>query len=210
MAKNSRGPAYRIETPRLVVRCSEPADAGVLTRAIRANRDYLAPWLPWAVRPMGQAEQLQRLRRLRADFDSDRDLGYTVLDAASDELVGTVGLHRRGPEHEREIGYWVARDRAGRGYCTEFTAALCRVAFEVEGAHRVQICCDPGNAASNRVPEKLGFEKEGCLRARLAFDDGHFADTTHWGLLSHEFPSSACARAAEAVRAFDVSGVALL
>ena len=210
MSNDPRGPAYRIETPRLVVRCSEPADAAAITVAIHADRDYLAPWLPWAVDPMDEAAQRERLRGIRADFDSNRDQVYTVIESAGDELVGSVGLHRRGPQHEREIGYWVAERLAGRGYCTEFTAALCRVAFEVERLHRVQICCDPENEASNRIPEKLGFVREGCLRQRLAFDDGRYADTVHWSLLSHEFPGSPCAAASRAVRAFDVVGGTLL
>jgi len=209
MSNETRGPAYRIETRRLVLRCCEPTDAAALTRAVHADRGWLAPWLPWAVQPMNEAEQRERLRRVRADFDSNRDQGYVVLERTSGELVGTVGAHRRGPEHERELGYWVRRAVANRGYCTEFTAAVCRVVFEVERAHRIQVCCDPDNLASNRVPEKLGFQNEGRLRERLAFGDGRYVDTVHWGLLSHEFEGSPCAALSTDVRAFDVVGEAL-
>ena len=206
MLTDSRGPAYRIETARLVLRCCDPSDAPALTRTIRANQEWLAPWLPWAVDPMDESAQRQRLRRVRSEFDSNKDLGFVVLDPASGQLVGAVGLHRRGLEHEREISYWVDRELAGRGYCSEFTAALARIAFEVEGVHRVQICCDPENVASNRVAEKLGFVREGTLRQRLAFPDGRFVDTLTWGLLAPEFLNSECARLSEGVRAFDVVG----
>ena len=43
-----RGPAYRIVTPRLVIRCWDPRDAQLAKEAIDSSLDHLRPWLPWA------------------------------------------------------------------------------------------------------------------------------------------------------------------
>lgn len=41
------GPAYRIHTRRLVLRCWEPRDAPLLMAAIAVNLEHLRPWLLW-------------------------------------------------------------------------------------------------------------------------------------------------------------------
>ena len=45
---SGQGPAYRIHTQRLVLRCWQPTDAPLLKAAIDASLEHLRPWLPWA------------------------------------------------------------------------------------------------------------------------------------------------------------------
>jgi RimJ/RimL family protein N-acetyltransferase len=45
---SGQGPAYRIHTQRLVLRCWHPTDAPLLKAAIDASLEHLRPWLPWA------------------------------------------------------------------------------------------------------------------------------------------------------------------
>ena len=73
------GPAYRIVTPRLVIRCWNPPDAPLLKKAIQTNVDHLLPWLPFA---RNEPEELQvkieRMRHWRSRFDSDGDYTYGI------------------------------------------------------------------------------------------------------------------------------------
>ncbi len=70
----SRGPAYRVETERLVVRCFQPSDAALLKAAVDASLDALRPWMPWALQePQTVEAKVAMLRRFRAAFDSDSD-----------------------------------------------------------------------------------------------------------------------------------------
>ncbi len=64
---------------------------------------------------------------------------------------------RPGGDGCLEIGYWIRSDRTGRGYATETTHALARIAHGLDGIERVIVCCDPENHASRRIPERLGF-----------------------------------------------------
>lgn len=60
------GPAYRIHTRRLVLRCWHPSDAALLKAAIDANLDHLRPWLPWAQHePEDLQAKIERLRQFR-------------------------------------------------------------------------------------------------------------------------------------------------
>jgi hypothetical protein len=43
---SGQGPAYRIHTHRLVLRCWQPTDAPLLKAAIDVNLEHLRPWMP--------------------------------------------------------------------------------------------------------------------------------------------------------------------
>ncbi|HLU65345.1 MAG TPA: GNAT family protein [Kofleriaceae bacterium] len=206
-----RGPAYRIETPRLVLRCWALEDAVPLQAVLEEHIAELTPWLSWATREVGTLEQrVADLRRMRRRFDGDEDYGYGVFDRDSGEVVGGCGLHLRAGPGAREIGYWVRPDRWGQGLATELSAALTRVAFEVDGVDRVDVRCDPANRASARVAEKLGYRHEATLRVRLHAGDGSLRDAMIWSMLAAELPGSPAARLAAGIAARDALGARLL
>ena len=145
MARPS-GLAYSIHTPRLILRCWYPTDATLLQREINENLDYLRPWMDWARQEPETLEmKTERLRRFRDDFLSRRDFVYGIFGADGVRIIGGTGLHTRESKDAREIGYWISRPYANKGLATESTAALTRVAFEVNRVERVEIRCDPRN-----------------------------------------------------------------
>ena len=203
------GPAYRIHTPRLVIRCWQPSDAPLLADAITASVDHLWPWMPWVhAEPEELEAKVQRLRSFRARFDTDQDYVYAIFNRDESEVVGGTGLHPRVGEAALEIGYWISARHVGRGYATEASAALSRVGFEVNGLERMEIRCDPLNVRSASVPRKLGYTLETTLRARVRGADGTLRDSMVWSLFRDGYPASPCA-AAE-VEAFDAAGRRLL
>lgn len=184
------GPAYRILTPRLCIRCWSPADAPAVAEAIGASIDHLRPWMPWiANEPMSLDDRVTQLRLFRARFDGDDDYIYGIWDRDETGVLGGTGLHRRLGEKALEIGYWIRPDRAGEGLITEASAALVRVAFAVHGVDRVEIHCAPDNHASARVPEKLGFAHEATLRRRDTTPDGKPRDTMIWSIFRADDPA---------------------
>lgn len=185
------GPAYRIETQRLVIRCFDPADAPLLTAAVESSIEHLRPWLPWAhSEPVSAQDRVNTLRSFRARFDLGQDFFYGIFNRDESELLGGTGLHtRRGPQI-REIGYWIRAGATRRGFATESAAALVRVAFEIERVRRVEIRCDPTNVASSAVPHKLGFAREGLLRQSEDFL-GTGRDTELWSLVAEEYAAGA-------------------
>jgi RimJ/RimL family protein N-acetyltransferase len=204
-------PPYRIETERLVIRCWEPRDAPLLKEAVDASIDHLRPWMPWAHRePQSVAEKVQLLRRFRGLFDLGDEFVYGIFSADERAVVGGTGLHRRVGDDAFEIGYWIHVDRAGRGLATESTAALTRVGFALCGADRIEIRAEPRNAASRRVPQKLGYTEEGTLRRRVESVEpgGPRRDVVLFSLLAEEFAASPLA--SFPLHAYDVVGERLL
>jgi RimJ/RimL family protein N-acetyltransferase len=195
-------PAYRIETPRLVIRCWDPTDAPLLAASINESLEHLRPWMPWALHEPEPVEaKAQRLRRFRADFDSDRDYIYGIFSANEKEVLGGCGLHARSGDGSRDIGYWINVRHIGNGLATETTAALTRVAFEVHRVQRIEIHCDSKNTRSAAVPRKLGFTLDATLRQRLVTPEGSLRDTMIWSLMRDELPETPVANMP--IRAFD-------
>ena len=68
------GPAYRIKTEPLILKCWDPIYARKLHDAIRESRDSLLPWMPWAKPENPEIqEKVNLLRKFRSDFDCDSD-----------------------------------------------------------------------------------------------------------------------------------------
>ncbi len=196
-------PAYRIITPRLVIRCWQPVDAPLLKAAIDSSLEHLRPWMPWAENePTDLDAKIALLRRWRGQFDLGQDFVYGIFDRDETEVLGSTGLHTRLGPDAREIGYWVRADRTNQGIATETAAALTRVAFEIDRLDRVEIHCDANNVRSAAVPRKLGFTHEATLRRRKVA--GKVRDTLVWTLLADEYAASAAARVP--IEAFDAVG----
>lgn len=209
MPSPTPGPAYRIHTARLVIRCWNPEDAPLLQAAIDENLEHLHPWMPWSHdEPEPIQTKIDRLRRFRGLFDLDDDFIYAIFDRDETRVLGGTGLLTRlGPE-VREIGYWIHRSFLNQGLATESSAALTRVAFEIDQVRRVEIHCDPRNVRSAAVPRKLGFTHEATLRQRTPDHEGTFHDRMIWTLLADEFATSPAASAA--IEAFDAAGRRIL
>jgi RimJ/RimL family protein N-acetyltransferase len=110
-----------------------------------------------------------------------------VVLVGEDRLIGRVGLGIT----DREIGeavLWYTLHPAywGQGYGTEAARALVDVGFRELGLHRIWADCDPRNAGSWRVLEKLGMRREGHLREN-AFIKGEWVDSLIYGILAREW-----------------------
>jgi RimJ/RimL family protein N-acetyltransferase len=198
------GPAYRIVTPRLVIRCYDPADAPLLKASVDDNIDHLIPWLPWAaLEPQELQEKVNLLRRFRGAFDLGQDFIYGIFNRDETRLLGGTGLHTRLGSDVREIGYWIHKDYTGQGLATESSAALTKVAFEIDCVTRVEIHCDPLNTASSAVAQKLGYAHEATLPRRIPMADGSLRASMIWTLHSEEYPDSPSAQAP--VEAYDAA-----
>jgi len=185
---------YRIETPRLVVRCWEPRDAPLLKAAVDASLDHLRAWLPWAAdEPQPLEAKVALLRGFRGMFDTGDDFIHGIFDREEQRVIGGTGLHTRHEATAREIGYWVSADATGHGYCTEAVSALVRVGFEVDQLDRIEIHCDPENLASAAIPRKLGFIHEATLRRRVNTAAGELRDVMVWSLFAAEYAASPAA-----------------
>lgn len=181
--------AYRLVTERLELRCWRPEDAAPLLDVIGRSKPELEIFLPWArLEPTSLDAKIELLRTFRGRFDLGMDFAYGVFLRETGEIVGGNGLMPRIGMGGLEIGYWTATHHAGKGYCTEGSAALAHHALVTLGMDRVEIHAEPQNGPSNAIPKKLGFEREGVLRRRYPYADNDLRDTVIWTLFREKLP----------------------
>ncbi len=173
-----------LRTGRLLLRPVRPRDAGQIFEAIDESRAYLRRWLPFPDVTHSPADTLAFIRKVsRGTHDvvwgiweqggvQPLGRGRSPARAAgrarvrAERYCGNLGLHRIQLEQgSATIGYWVRESSAGRGYASEATAAVLLWLFTKRGFERVAIEAATGNAVSQRVIRKLGFVREGVLRA---------------------------------------------
>jgi len=94
-----------------------------------------------------------------------------------DEAVGGIGflIGRDIGRTGAEMGYWLCEELWGRGIATRAVTAMSEWAFNHYQLTRVFAMAFARNAASMRVLEKAGFEREGLLR-RSAIKNGVILD----------------------------------
>lgn len=188
----------RHETPRLVLRWWTSDDAAPMLAALNHERSTHLPWLPWvAADNRSIAECIFNIERFRRERDrptpTPEDFTLGIFDRASGAVVGGTGLVRvRHTIHEAELGYWIRADRRCEGLCTEAVAGLLSWAFTPQrsggwGLRRVHIRCSAKNAASARVPEKLGLRREACFAGDRWTDGIGWDDTLVYAVLASEW-----------------------
>lgn len=139
----------------LVVRRWRIEDVPGLHEAVIESLDHLRPWMPWiAMEPLTLDERTTLVEGWAPLWDAgDRMCGMFV----GDTVVGGCGLHQRIGPGGQEIGYWVRVGWTGRGFATAAARALAGMAFAMPAIDHVEIHHDVANAASGRVPARLGF-----------------------------------------------------
>ncbi len=138
-------------------------------------------WIPAIPRPYTEAEAL---RFVRGDFRANPGHQFAVTENGT--VVGAIGMTVNDENRNGHIGYWCAKESRGRGVTTRALRALCEWAFDELGLERLELITDPGNRASQRVAEKVGFRREGVLRSHLRHRDGRRRESVMFSLLPGE------------------------
>ena len=98
-----------------------------------------------------------------------RGYGYwTVVEKASSEVIGRVGLWNPEAWPGIELGWVIRRSRWGHGFATEAARAALDWAWQRTPVDRIISMIQPDNVRSIRVAEKIGerFERSHLLMDR--------------------------------------------
>jgi RimJ/RimL family protein N-acetyltransferase len=121
---------------------------------------------------------------VRGEVEGSPEYSFAVAEGGS--LVAAIGMGLNSHRYRGHIGYWVASWARERGVCTRALRLLSRWALDELGLQRVELITDPDNVASQRCAERVGFRREGVMRAHLRHPDGRIRDSVMFGLLPGE------------------------
>lgn len=108
-----------------------------------------------------EAKNISDERSVSSDF-------FAVVLKSNKKMIGHLYFSQTEPI---EFATWVLGfifnpDFHSLGFCTEASARIIQYAFEELNAHRITAYCNPLNAASWKVLEKIGMVKEGFFKER--------------------------------------------
>ncbi len=100
-------------------------------------------------------------------------LNHFAIRDKSENLIGGIGFNNKyGKNSQRdEIGYWLARPFWNRGIMTETVNKICEFGFDCYDFLSIEAIVFDFNAASARVLEKNGFQKDGIIKKYALKDD---------------------------------------
>lgn len=132
-------------------------------------------------------EAVARIERVLRGFDSGDAISWAVAGREDDRLIGTLDLFRIELPHRRcECGYSLGTASWGQGLMSEILPLALDFAFGELGLHRVEADTDPRNAASVKLLERMGFQREGTLRQRWRVGT-EVSDSAVFGLLAPDW-----------------------
>jgi len=154
--------ALTVAGPALRLRYATPADAPrLLELASDADVTRYFSWGPYrdVSQPLAYIESLAG-KRERGEL-----LDFLVVDS-EDGPIGVTGLSELARRDRRAtVGSWFGRRWWGSGANLESKALIAALAFRTLGMDRVTAWANTRNGRSQVALERVGFQREGVLRA---------------------------------------------
>lgn len=149
------------------------------------SRIHLREWLPWLDFTTKLEDTTAFIKRCLKDFGENKGLNTVVLFKG--EIVGVAGYNNINWSNKTAyMGYWLGEGHQGNGIITKAAKALTNYAFDELNLNKVEIRAAIGNKKSRRVPERLNFVNEGCIRqAEWLYD--RYIDHVVYGVLAEEW-----------------------
>lgn len=159
-------PPESFTTARLRGRPPRPDDAPAVFAAYASDPEATR-FLAW--QPYTSVEPLADFLRQRAEGWRIRDgqYAYLVCLRDTDTPIGSVSIFVDGSK--AMFGYVFGRAYWGNGYASEALSRLVDWAMTEPRLKRAWACCEAGHAASLRVMEKAGLQREALLRRWQVF-----------------------------------------
>ncbi|WP_266157949.1 GNAT family N-acetyltransferase [Dyella silvatica] len=160
----------RLRTARTLIRLAEEADAAKLLRYRVENAEHLAAWEPLRECHFFTLDHcLQSIAEGRETARLDRGYPLAVFSPDEETMLATMNFANivRGAFQACHLGYGIAASEQGQGLMHEVLLSGLGWAFGDLGLHRVMANYLPRNQRSERLLQRLGFEREGYAKRYL-------------------------------------------
>jgi [ribosomal protein S5]-alanine N-acetyltransferase len=163
---------------RVTVRPVTSRDCSAFLELVDASADLHHPWMSLPATPQEFQAYLKRYER-----SGEESLLICVRDTGAIAGVVNISSIIRGRFQNGSVSYAAFAPTAGQGYMSEGLALVLRHAFQQLRLHRLEANIQPGNHASQKLVQRLGFRREG-YSPEMLFIDGAWRDHERWAITS--------------------------
>lgn len=153
-------PPKTLKTDRLRLRKAKLADAEAIFRQY-AQDPEVTKYVSWRAHQSIE-ETREYLRMCSLAWDVGKAFHWVIEGAEDRQVMGMIVA--RVNAEKWELGFVLARKYWGKGYMTEVLRGIIAWGLKQKDIYRIWAVCDIDNAASARVMEKAGMQREGVLR----------------------------------------------
>lgn len=159
----------------------------------------------WTIVPQGVDETAAYVQTALDWRDAGTAIPFVVLRSADDAVIGTTRYwnverwlwpaghqcYGKTTPDVAEIGYtWYARSAIRSGANTEAKFLMLQHAFEGWNAVRISLHTDTRNLRSQASMERIGFKREGIIRAHKLAPDFIPRDSVRFSMIAAEWPEA--------------------
>lgn len=175
--------------PRTVIRRFREGDGSLLYECLQDNYSRLQDYFPQtleAIKSVAEAEFFVRQRL--ADWHLQQEYTFGLWHSKDTRLIGMIRLlHIDWRIPRAEVGYFIDRDYAQQGLMTEAMQFVIAFAFRQLELEKIELRAGMENIPSQRLARKIGFRREGDLRADFRKTSGELIDMMLFGLTRSEW-----------------------
>jgi RimJ/RimL family protein N-acetyltransferase/nitrite reductase/ring-hydroxylating ferredoxin subunit len=146
----------------VTVRPFRPDDVAAVVAA--CQDPDIQRWIPLIPVPYTEADARRYVMMTLQAWHDGTSAEFAIVDAKTDRLLGSIGLHLGPSPRRHAIGYWVAPESRRQGVAIRAVRLVARWGFARIHAERLALWTLPGNMASQAVAERAGFRYEGLAR----------------------------------------------
>jgi ribosomal-protein-alanine N-acetyltransferase len=161
---------------RVTLRPATSDDHREFLSLVHASASLHHPWMSLPSTPEDFQAHLTR-------YQQPSEESLLVCLRSTGAIAGVVNINSiiRGRFQNGSVSYAAFAPAAGQGYMTEGLSLVMQYAFEQVRLHRLEANIQPGNHASLRLVQRLGFRREGYTPDML-FIDGAWRDHERWAI----------------------------
>ena len=159
-----------LETENLIISVLNPDDVELLVKYERDNRSHLSPWEPTRVAGyFGLEETKKRVELNFKNFQLGSSISLVAFDKSKSEIICLCTFSNivHGVFQACNLGYSISEKKQGKGLMFEMLQASIQYVFIEYNLHRVMANYIPSNIRSEKLLDKLGFQKEGMAKSYL-------------------------------------------
>lgn len=152
-----------------------------LYELVDKNRGFLGRWLTWVDKTQQPEDEFNVLGLI------ERPNTPAYFIRVDGRIAGAIDAHNESVRDASiDLGYWLGHEFTGRGIMTRAARVMSGLLFD-RGINRIVIQAATANTSSIAVATRLGFMREGILRAAQQIRPGEFYDLISFSKLKSEW-----------------------
>ena len=126
------------------------------------------------------------VQQAQENWRSDAGYTFAIIDRASGQFAGCMGIHPVDKHRRAEVGYWIGKTFWGRGLATAALRLLLQFGFEDLQLNRIEAGHFLHNPASGRVMQKANMRYE-SLRRGYVLHREQYKDLAWYAILREDY-----------------------